>query len=80
MQFLSVSKNGSVRLPRAARAHLRGADFVQIRLTGRGITLTPVEISGLATLKAIPEPLEEEAEEPKGSFRAGEAGQMSSQK
>ncbi|WP_309384302.1 hypothetical protein, partial [Cerasicoccus frondis] len=50
-------KRGSIKLPKEVVNHLAGANYVQIRLTSTGLTLTPVHISGLGKLSEIPKSL-----------------------
>ena len=51
MTILTVSKRGTLKLPREAIAHLQGAKHLQLKLGTIGVSLTPVKITNI---KEIP--------------------------
>ena len=55
MTILSISKRGTLKLPREVVQHLLGAKHLQVRLGVSGVTLTPVEIKPAIDIKGIPE-------------------------
>jgi len=58
MNITSISKQGTLKLPEPAHRHLKGAEYIQVRMTSKGITLTPIHISGLGNLRDIPKTIE----------------------
>ena len=56
MIILTVTKKGTVKLPKEVLDHLRDTRHLQLRFNSHGVTLTPVDIRSVADLKAIPEP------------------------
>lgn len=55
MNILTVSKRGTVKLPKEVTAELHGAKHLLIRVTASGISLTPVQIQAAVDFKAIPD-------------------------
>ncbi len=54
MNILTVSKRGTLKLPREALSELNGAKHLLIRATAGGITLTPVKIEAAVSIRGIP--------------------------
>ncbi len=54
MTILTVSKRGTLKLPKEVLHHLCGAKHVQVRLGAGGVGLTPVQIQSAIDLKGIP--------------------------
>ncbi len=54
MTILTVSKRGTLKLPKDALAHLKGVKHLQLRLGTSGVSLVPVQIHLTVDLKAIP--------------------------
>jgi hypothetical protein len=55
MNILTVSKRGTLKLPKEVMGAFHGAKHLLIRVTSSGISLTPVQIQAAADLKNIPE-------------------------
>lgn len=54
MTILTLSKRGTLRLPKEVLNHLGDAKHLQVRFGSSGIALVPVKIQAQGDLKAIP--------------------------
>jgi len=55
MTILTISKRGTLKLPKDVVAQLNGVKHVQLRQSSTGIVLTPVQIQVAIDIKAIPD-------------------------
>jgi hypothetical protein len=54
MNIITISKRGTMKLPKDILAELNGAKHFILRVTASGISLTPVQIQAAVDFKAIP--------------------------
>ncbi len=54
MNILTLSKRGTLKLPREVLGEFHGAKHLLVRATGNGIALTPVQIQAATAIRNIP--------------------------
>ena len=55
MTILTISKRGTLKLPKDIVAAFHGTKHLQVRTTNNGVLLTPVQIQLAVDMKAIPQ-------------------------
>lgn len=54
MTIITVTKKGTLKLPKEVLAHLGGSQHLQVRLVDKGVNLVAVQIQTSSGLKGIP--------------------------
>jgi len=54
MNILTISKRGTLKLPKDVLAEMKGAKHLLVRASSSGISLTPIQIQAAVSLSGIP--------------------------